>query len=147
MAHATMWVKLILPWPLAWRCLLRRRRFSSTVRTGIVRTEVAVGTVSEASMFSTMRMAPPRMGWRMSPGRIEVRATALEWPAAGVTGTSRRARVWCSSPDPEAVSPRLSVGRSSDRAGAVGSRSGASLTMTVTAGASGSGVTPSATSK
>ena len=147
MAHATMWVKLILPWPLAWRCLLRRRRFSSTVRTGIVRTEVAVGTESEASMFSTIRMAPPRIGCRMSPGRIDVRATALERPASGAAGTSRRARV--GSPRPRRRRP---APRRSERAVLVGQDArrgsgGASLTMTVTGGASGSGLTPSASSK
>jgi hypothetical protein len=38
------------------------RRFSSSNLAGIVRTEVAVGTSSEASMFSAMRAAIPRSG-------------------------------------------------------------------------------------
>jgi hypothetical protein len=59
MAQATMCVKLTLPPPVESRCLLRRRRFSSRVRTGTVRMEVAVGTLRLASMFSTMRTAPP----------------------------------------------------------------------------------------
>jgi len=99
----------------------------------MVRTEVAVGTESEASMFSTSRTAPPRIGWRMSPGRIETGAIAFERGPAGTSGTSRRAR----------------VGRASARdSRTVGDGSGAaSLTITVTGGVSGSGGTPSAASK
>jgi hypothetical protein len=37
-------------------------RFSSSRRTGIVRTEVAVGTVRLACMFSTSRFAGPISG-------------------------------------------------------------------------------------
>ena len=77
-AHATRWVKLTLLWPISSRCLLRIRRFSSRARTGTVRTEVAVGTWRLASMFSTMRNAPPRIGWAMSPGRIVGMAMARE---------------------------------------------------------------------
>ena len=76
MAQATMWVKLTLLLPVASRCLLRMRRFSSRVRTGKLRTEVAVGTWRLASMFSTTRRAPPRMGWAMSPGRMAGTTTA-----------------------------------------------------------------------
>ena len=93
MAQATRWVKLTLPCPAASRCLLRRRRFSSSVRTGIVRAEVAVGTWRLASMFSTIRTAPPRIGWRMSPGRMETRATAFERSPGATAGTSWRASV------------------------------------------------------
>ena len=60
------------------RCLLRIRRFSSRARTGTVRTDVAVGTWRLASMFSTMRNAPPRIGWAMSPGKIVGMAMARE---------------------------------------------------------------------
>jgi hypothetical protein len=50
--------------------------------------EVAVGTPRLASMFSTMRTAPPRMGVAMSPGRMtgtmsdlpaRSRATGAAW--------------------------------------------------------------------
>ena len=51
-----------------------------------MRAEVAVGTVREASMFSTRRMAPPRMGCRTSPGRIDVRATAAVRLGAAAAG-------------------------------------------------------------
>jgi hypothetical protein len=77
-AQATRCVKLTLLWPADSRLLLSRRRFSSSVRTGSVRTEVAVGIARLASMFSTMRTAPPRIGCRMSPGRIAGSATAFE---------------------------------------------------------------------
>ncbi len=77
-AHATTCVKLTLLWPAASRLLLSRRRFSSSVRTGSVRIDVAVGIWRLASMFSTMRTAPPRIGCRMSPGRIAGSATAFD---------------------------------------------------------------------
>ena len=81
MAQPTRWVKLIFPPPVASRCLLSNRRFSSSVRTGTSLMEVAVGMVRLASMFSTMRAAPPRIGVAMSPGRI-----------AGTTRACDRAR-------------------------------------------------------
>ena len=77
-------MKLILPAPRAARCLLSSVRFSSSVRTAMVRMEVAVGTPRLASMFSTMRSAPPRMGWAMSPGMSETGARAFE--RAGAAG-------------------------------------------------------------
>ena len=118
-AHATMWVKLTFVWPVDSRCLLRRRRFSSSVRTGIVRTDVAVGIWRLASMFSTMRTAPPRIGWRMSPGSTDTRATAVERPPAEACG-----------------SVRASVCRPWPAGGAPGSAVCVSAGMTVTAGAS-----------
>ena len=130
MAQATRWVKLTLPCPAASRCLLSRRRFSSSVRTGIVRTEVAVGTWRLASMFSTTRMAPPRIGWRTSPGRMETRATAFERSPPATAGTSCRASV---------CSPWLLA--------AAGAGGGAWLTITVTGCGSASGGRPSALSK
>ena len=84
MAQETRWVKLILPLPVASRCLFRMRRFSSRVRTGIVRSEVAVGRARLASMFSTMRKAPPRMGWATSPGRMGAMARAFGRRATAV---------------------------------------------------------------
>src|SRR5262245_60365848 len=70
MAHAMMWVKLTFEAEVAARWRFTRARFSSSARTGISRTEVAVGTESEASMFSTNRTIPPRTGSTTSPGRI-----------------------------------------------------------------------------
>ncbi len=127
-AQAMMCVKLILGCPAGSRCLLSSRRFSSSVRTAIVRTEVAVGIWRLASMFSTRRTAPPRIGCRMSPGRIAGITTALERSVvAGVAGC------------------RASVG--SELSGVCASGRGASFTMTVTGDGSGSGGRPSAVSK
>ncbi len=83
-------------------------------------------------MFSTMRTAPPRIGCRMSPGRIVGRATALE--------RSRSAGAWASC--------RTSVcnGAPGVVAGSCLGR-GASLTMTVTGDFSDSGARPVALSK
>jgi hypothetical protein len=95
MAQATRWVKLILLAAVASRCLLRIRRFSSSVRTGMLRIEVAVGTVRLASMFSTTRSAPPRMGWAMSPGRMAGTVRALHLVARKAGGgilTTERSR-------------------------------------------------------
>ena len=79
-AQATRCVKLTFDCPPGSRCLLSSRRFSSSVRTGTVRIDVAVGIWRLASMFSTMRTAPPRIGCRMSPGSTTTRATAFEPP-------------------------------------------------------------------
>jgi hypothetical protein len=87
MAQATRCVKLILLAAVASRCLLRMRRFSSSVRTGMLRIEVAVGTVRLASMFSTTRSAPPRIGCAMSPGRIAGTARALLFSRARAVGS------------------------------------------------------------
>ena len=58
-----------LTFGLAWsRVRFRIWRFSSSVRTGTVRIEVALGTRRLSSMFSTSRNRLPRMGWAMSPG-------------------------------------------------------------------------------
>ena len=75
-------------------------------------------------MFSTRRTAPPRIGCRMSPGRIAGTATARErWLVAGPPAGARAS----------AASSR----------GAVASGRGASFTMTVTGDGSGSGGRPS----
>ena len=52
--------------------------------------EVAVGTVRLASMFSTMRMAPPRIGCAMSPGRIAGTTSAFDLGAAATAWGSAR---------------------------------------------------------
>ena len=70
MAHAMMWVKLTLGVLVAARWRFTRARFSSRARTGTSRIEVAVGTESDASMFSMTRTIPPRTGSTTSPGRM-----------------------------------------------------------------------------
>ena len=55
--------------------------------------EVAVGMDKLASMFSTIRTAPPRMGWAMSPGRIAGMATAFDRSRAETAAGSWRTRV------------------------------------------------------
>ena len=45
-----------------------------------------MGTVRLASMFSTMRMAPPRIGVAMSPGRMAGTIRDFEPRVAGVAG-------------------------------------------------------------
>ena len=50
-----------------------------------------MGTVRLASMFSTMRRAPPRMGWAMSPGRMAGTARAFDRVARG----GARGRLLC----------------------------------------------------
>src|SRR5215203_5030906 len=49
-------------WPISVRWLLITRRFSSSTLTGMLRMEVAVGTVSDDSMFATIFEAAPRRG-------------------------------------------------------------------------------------
>ena len=61
-AHASRWVKLTLPPVNSARCWFMSVRFSSSRRTGIVRTELAVGTERLACMFSTRRRAGPIRG-------------------------------------------------------------------------------------
>ena len=116
MAHDTRWVKLILPFPVASRCLLMMRRFSSRVRTGMVRSEVAVGTARLASMFSAMRRAPPRMGWAMSPGRMAATATARGFGAAtGPEGSVRATAVLLVGEDAVAAGVAAAAGSSAGR--------------------------------
>ena len=92
MAQAIRWVKLTLPGPEASRCLLRTRRFSSSVRTGTPRIEVAVGMARLASMFSAMRSAPPRIGVAMSPGR-RTGSMPAPWIARGRAAAAARTSV------------------------------------------------------
>src|ERR1043166_3920983 len=55
-------------WPLSVRWLLMMRRFSSRTLTGMLRTDVAVGTDSDASMFCTIFDAAPRSGVALPSG-------------------------------------------------------------------------------
>ena len=54
------WVKETLPPRARARWLLMTVRLSHSSLTGTERTEVAVGTVSEASMLATVRAGAPR---------------------------------------------------------------------------------------
>ena len=55
-----MWVNDTLPPRARARWLLMTTRLSHSSFTGMVRTEVAVGTVSDASMFLAVRAGAPR---------------------------------------------------------------------------------------
>src|SRR3954454_12632129 len=55
-----MWVKLTLPPRVRIRWLLRILRLPSSSRAGTCRKLVAVGTVSDCSMFTTVLAAAPR---------------------------------------------------------------------------------------
>src|SRR3954465_8148987 len=57
-----MWVKLTLPPRVRIRWLLRILRLTSRSRAGTCRKLVAVGTVSDCSMFCTTLAAAPRRG-------------------------------------------------------------------------------------
>src|SRR5512133_635614 len=72
------WVKLTLAPPVRARWLFRICRLTSSSLAGTVRTEVAVGTASEASMFSTMRAVAPRIGTGRSPSAGAVDGGAAE---------------------------------------------------------------------
>ena len=83
--------------------------------------EVAVGTVRLASMFSTMRTAPPRMGVAMSPGRMTgtIRALPARSRRAGAAFSWRTRVVARACAEPAASwassvtgSPPLSAGLS-----------------------------------
>src|SRR5436305_3996678 len=68
MAQAMMCVNDAFGWPLSAKWLLMTRRFSSSTLTGMLRTDVAVGTVSDVSMFATILLAAPRSGTAVPGG-------------------------------------------------------------------------------
>src|SRR5438105_1325609 len=76
-------VKLTLAPPVRARWLFRICRLTSSSLAGTVRTEVAVGTPSEASMFSTIRAVAPRIGTGRS-------APSASGAAAGGAGEGDR---------------------------------------------------------
>src|SRR5947207_11170134 len=80
------WVKLTLWPPVRARWLFRICRLTSSSFAGTVRTEVAVGTPSEASMFSTIRAVAPRIG----TGRSAPSVSATGGAAAGGAGEEGR---------------------------------------------------------
>src|SRR5215217_3219809 len=65
------WVNETFPPRARARWLLITIRLSHSSLTGTDRTEVAVGTVSESSMFATVRAGAPRstvyVGWSLAP--------------------------------------------------------------------------------
>src|SRR5215467_12295239 len=71
-AYPIKWVKLTLPPRPRARWLLITIRLSAISFAGTARTQVAVGTASDASMFATMRAATPRIG------------LVVAWAGAGV---------------------------------------------------------------
>src|SRR5688572_28607784 len=89
-AHAMTWVNDAFDCPCNARWLLMTRRFSSRALTGMLRTDVAVGTVSDVSMFATIFEAAPRNATGLWPG----------FGAAGAgTGVGRGGGVvWASRP-------------------------------------------------
>src|SRR3954454_7281523 len=70
-AHAMMCVKDAFGCPVSVRWLLMTRRFSSRTLTGMLRMEVAVGIVSDISMFWAILPAAPRSAtavWSLGTG-------------------------------------------------------------------------------
>src|SRR5437016_9395339 len=107
MDQATKCVYEAFDWPLRARWLLMMRRFSSSTLTGMLRTEVAVGTPSDASMLVTILAAAPRRG--VAPGtsggtgvgRVAAAASAAGGTTAGAAVATR------SSPSVDRKSTRL----------------------------------------
>src|SRR5215470_7000170 len=85
MAQAMMCVNDAFDWPVRARWLLMTRRFSSSALTGMLRMEVAVGMVSDVSMFAAIFPAAPRSGVTLA-GTAVGRAGA--GAGAGVAGTA-----------------------------------------------------------
>src|SRR5690242_307071 len=84
------WVKETLPPRARARWLLMTVRLSHSSLTGTERTEVAVGTVSEASMFCAVRAGAPRstvyVGWSVAGDGAAGRdsfGTGFDVPLAG----------------------------------------------------------------
>src|SRR5918997_6762606 len=85
-----MWVKETLPPRARARWLLMTVRLSQSSFTGTERTEVAVGTDSDASMFAAVRAGAPRrtvyvgssLAWA-GAGGLDSLATGVDVPCAG----------------------------------------------------------------
>ena len=89
------WVKDTLPPRARARWLLMTMRLSQSSLTGTERTEVAVGTVSEASMFCTVRAGAPRSTVYVGSSLAAAGAAGaglLGHRAAGARGPARRRR-------------------------------------------------------
>src|SRR5579875_424961 len=80
-AQPMMWVKLTLPPRARRRWLLMTIRLSIISFAGMVRTLVAVGIDSDASMFTARVFAMPRSGVTWSSFAVPVRAAARGWSA------------------------------------------------------------------
>src|SRR5512141_2965801 len=63
-------------WPVSVRWLLITRRFSSSALTGMLRIDVAVGIVSDTSMFWAIFDAAPRRGVTFAPEGTGARCSA-----------------------------------------------------------------------
>src|SRR5580658_6569374 len=70
------WVKLTLAPDVRARCWLSIERLTSRSLAGTVRTLVAVGMASDASMLTAMRAAAPRRATGAGPSVAGVSATA-----------------------------------------------------------------------
>src|SRR2546421_12437205 len=79
-------VKLTLSSPVRARWLFRICRLTSSSLAGTVRTEVAVGTPSEASMFSTIRAVAPRIGTGRSAPSVSAAGAAAAGAGEGDGG-------------------------------------------------------------
>ena len=80
------WVKLTLPSRMRRRCPLMTSRLSNMSLTGISRTLVAVGIVSDSSMFLTIAAAGPRM--RLGSGSVGSNEARAGSSVVGVRGRS-----------------------------------------------------------
>ena len=86
------WVKLTLAPDSRARCWLTMARLTSSKRAGTVRTLVAVGTPSDASMLVAMRAAAPRSNTGRRPPGQRRRRTAFVVTAPSAPASPRRAR-------------------------------------------------------
>ena len=92
-AQPMRWVKLTLPPRPRARWLLITMRLSTSSLAGTARTEVAVGTSSEASMFCTILAATPRSVVTLAPaGRRAVGGGLGVGGRRGGLGGLRRGR-------------------------------------------------------
>ena len=104
MANAIRWVNVTLLPPVFrwWR--LMRRRFSESSLTGISRTDVAVGMVRLASMFSTIRAPTPLIALDSAPSGSEI------------SGASSRAGSAAPSPDAPLDAEAIGFGAGAEEA-------------------------------
>jgi len=86
-AHPMRWVKLTLPPRVRDMWLLMTMRLSIISFAGIVRTLVAVGTVSESSMLDARAFGMPL--------RTVTRSSSVLWPAAEGTVLGACAGMGC----------------------------------------------------
>src|SRR5882757_4524237 len=98
-AYPMRWVKEIFPPRARFRWLLMTMRLSKSSFTGTARTDVAVGTSTEAFMFFTTAAAGPRSVTYSGPAGASVAGAAFgaafagAGAAAGFTGAGAGAGV------------------------------------------------------